>query len=200
MPKHFSVPGLPELDHSQVYAVRTVLQTPISLIEGPPGTGKTVTSASIIYHLAKMNPGQVLVCAPSDVAVDQLTERIHITGLKVVRLTANSGEILGSTIAFLTLHQQVANVTTDKSITLKNNQDEPSGNNEKKCLKTLIGRCEEEILSAADVICCTCVGAGDPRLSKLKFPTVVIDDATQATEPGMDWLCFHCIDFDLFIF
>jgi hypothetical protein len=38
-------------------------------------TGKTVTSASIVYHLSKMNPGQVLVSAPSNVAVDQLTEK-----------------------------------------------------------------------------------------------------------------------------
>jgi regulator of nonsense transcripts 1 len=36
----------------------------------------------------------------------------------------------------------------------------------------------------AEVICCTCVGAGDPRLSKLKFKTVLIDEATQAAEPG----------------
>ncbi|RUS20188.1 AAA domain-containing protein, partial [Endogone sp. FLAS-F59071] len=35
----------------------------------------------------------------------------------------------------------------------------------------------------ADVICCTCVGAGDPRLSKFKFRTVLIDEATQSTEP-----------------
>ncbi|KAG6825384.1 ATP-dependent helicase NAM7, partial [Arthromyces matolae] len=83
MPKRFSAPGLPELNHSQMYAVKSVLQKPLSLIQGPPGTGKTVTSASIVYHLAKMNPGQVLVCAPSNVAVDQLTEKIHITGLKV---------------------------------------------------------------------------------------------------------------------
>lgn len=40
--------------------------------QGPPGTGKTVTSASIVYHLAKQNMGQVLVCAPSNVAVDQV--------------------------------------------------------------------------------------------------------------------------------
>ncbi|KAJ7073926.1 RNA helicase-domain-containing protein [Mycena amicta] len=86
MPKRFSAPGLPELNHSQMYAVKSVLQKPISLIQGPPGTGKTVTSASIVYHLAKMNPGQVLVCAPSNVAVDQLTEKIHSTGLKVCQL------------------------------------------------------------------------------------------------------------------
>ncbi|CAL1705459.1 unnamed protein product [Somion occarium] len=186
MPKRFSAPGLPELNHSQMYAVKSVLQKPISLIQGPPGTGKTVTSASIVYHLAKMNPGQVLVCAPSNVAVDQLTEKIHATGLKVVRLTAKSREALDSSISFLTLHQQVANNTThvelQKLIQLKNEQGELSSNDERK-YKALIRQCEKEILSAADVICCTCVGAGDPRLSKLKFRTVLIDEATQAAEP-----------------
>ncbi|THH20883.1 hypothetical protein EW146_g550 [Bondarzewia mesenterica] len=186
MPKRFSAPGLPELNHSQMYAVKSVLQKPISLIQGPPGTGKTVTSASIVYHLAKMNPGQVLVCAPSNVAVDQLTEKIHATGLKVVRLTAKSREALDSSVSFLTLHQQVANNTThvelQKLIQLKNEQGELSSNDERK-YKTLIRQCEKEILSAADVICCTCVGAGDPRLSKLKFRTVLIDEATQAAEP-----------------
>ncbi|RDB22295.1 Regulator of nonsense transcripts 1 [Hypsizygus marmoreus] len=186
MPKRFSAPGLPELNHSQMYAVKSVLQKPISLIQGPPGTGKTVTSASIVYHLAKMNPGQVLVCAPSNVAVDQLTEKIHATGLKVVRLTAKSREALDSSVAFLTLHQQVANSTThvelQKLIMLKTEQGELSSNDERK-YKTLIRQCEKEILGAADVICCTCVGAGDPRLSKLKFRTVLIDEATQAAEP-----------------
>ncbi|KAM5538133.1 hypothetical protein V8D89_008330 [Ganoderma adspersum] len=185
-PKRFSAPGLPELNHSQMYAVKSVLQKPLSLIQGPPGTGKTVTSASIVYHLAKMNPGQVLVCAPSNVAVDQLTEKIHATGLKVVRLSAKSREALDSSVSFLTLHQQVANNTThvelQKLIQLKNEQGELSSNDERK-YKALIRQCEKEILGAADVICCTCVGAGDPRLSKLKFRTVLIDEATQAAEP-----------------
>ena len=192
MPKRFTAPGLPELNHSQMYAVKSVLQKPISLIQGPPGTGKTVTSASIVYHLAKMNPGQVLVCAPSNVAVDQLTEKMHATGLKVVRLTAKSREALDSSVAFLTLHHQVANNTThvelQKLIQLKNEQGELSSNDERK-YKSLIRQCEKEILLAAEVICCTCVGAGDPRLSKLKFKTVLIDEATQAAEPGMHSPC-----------
>lgn len=33
------------------------------------------------------------------------------------------------------------------------------------------------------MICCTCAGAGDPRIAKLSFSTVLIDEATQATEP-----------------
>ena len=80
MPEKHSVPGLPELNGSQINAVKSVLQKALSLTRGPPGTGKTVTSATIIYHLAKINGGQVLVCAPSNVAVDQLCERIHKTG------------------------------------------------------------------------------------------------------------------------
>ena len=63
--------------------MKAVLQRPLSLIQGPPGTGKTVTSAAIVYHLARQDQGQVLVCAPSNVAVDQLAEKISATGLKV---------------------------------------------------------------------------------------------------------------------
>lgn len=83
LPKKYSAPGLPELNPSQILAVKTCLQRSLTLIQGPPGTGKTVTSASIVYQLVKQNIGQVLVCAPSNVAVDQLTEKIHQTGLKV---------------------------------------------------------------------------------------------------------------------
>ncbi|KAI8069164.1 RNA helicase-domain-containing protein [Gongronella butleri] len=186
MPKRFSVPNLPELNHSQVYAVKSVLQKPLSLIQGPPGTGKTVTSASIVYHLAKMNPGQVLVCAPSNVAVDQLAEKIHTTGLKVVRVTAKSREALDSPISFLTLHEQVhnndTNVELQKLIQLKQEQGELSAQDENK-YRALKRRCEKEILQAADVICCTNAGAGDPRVSKHKFRTVLIDEATQSSEP-----------------
>ena len=63
--------------------MKHALQRPLSLIQGPPGTGKTVTSATIIYQLVKLHGGPVLVCAPSNTAVDQLTEKIHKTGLKV---------------------------------------------------------------------------------------------------------------------
>jgi len=188
MPKRFSAPGLPELNHSQVLAVRSVLEKPLSLIQGPPGTGKTVTSASIVYQLAKQNQGQVLVCAPSNVAVDQLTEKIHATGLKVVRLCAKSREAVSSPVEFLTLHYQVKHLDTpDKSELqklqqLKDEQGELSSVDEKR-YKTLKRQAEREILQNADVICCTCVGAGDPRVTSLRFREVLIDESTQATEP-----------------
>jgi len=130
-----------------------------------------------------MNPGQVLVSAPSNVAVDQLTEKIHQTGLKVVRVTAKSREALESSVSFLTLHAQVANSDThpelQKLIQLKHDQGELSSSDERK-FKALTRAVEKEILSNADVICATCVGCGDPRLKNLKFRTVLIDEATQA--------------------
>ena len=61
VPARLSVPGLPELNHSQLAALKAVLQRPLSLIQGPPGTGKSVTSASLVYHLAKQNMGQVSI-------------------------------------------------------------------------------------------------------------------------------------------
>ncbi|RKP11444.1 hypothetical protein BJ684DRAFT_12914, partial [Piptocephalis cylindrospora] len=186
LPKRFSAPNLPALNHSQQLAVKSVLQKPISLIQGPPGTGKTVTSATVVYHLAKMNPGHVLVVAPSNVAVDQLAEKIHRTGLRVVRMTAKSREALDSPVSFLTLHELVQHADThrelQKLIRLKADQGELSRSDEAR-FKAARRVCEQEILQHAEVILCTCVGAGDPRLSRLRFRTVLIDEATQATEP-----------------
>lgn len=50
-------------------------------------------------------------------------------------------------------------------------------------LKRLTAKAEQEILRNAQVICCTCVGAGDSRLRSFKFKRVLIDESTQATEP-----------------
>ena len=186
LPREFRAPGLPDLNHSQITAIKTVLTTPLSLIQGPPGTGKTVTSATIIYHLAKESEQPVLVCAPSNVAVDQLCERIHRTGLKVVRLTAKSREDVESSVSFLALHEQVrmndSNVELTKLTQLKNELGELSSQDEKK-FKQLTRAAEREILNNADVVCCTCVGAGDPRLAKMKFRNVLIDESTQSAEP-----------------
>ncbi|XP_050293882.1 regulator of nonsense transcripts 1 [Anthonomus grandis grandis] len=186
LPKHFSAPNLPDLNRSQVYAVKHALQRPLSLIQGPPGTGKTVTSATIVYQLVKQNGGPVLVCAPSNTAVDQLTEKIHKTDLKVVRLCAKSREAIDSPVSFLALHNQIrkmeGNTELQKLQQLKDETGELSSVDEKR-YRMLKKLAEKELLEAADVICCTCVGAGDPRLVRLKFHSILIDESMQATEP-----------------
>ncbi|KAI9298215.1 hypothetical protein K502DRAFT_336765 [Neoconidiobolus thromboides FSU 785] len=147
IPKKFQAKNLPELNHSQINAVKCVLQKPLSLIQGPPGT-------------AKLSNEQILVCAPSNVAVDQLAEKIHKTGLKVVRVCAKSREELYSPISFLTLHEQL-----QKLILLKAEQGELSSSDERK-YRALRKSVEQQILRNCDVILATC----------MRFPT-------QATEP-----------------
>ncbi|EPY79917.1 regulator of nonsense transcripts 1 [Camelus ferus] len=131
LPKRFTAQGLPDLNHSQVYAVKTVLQRPLSLIQGPPGTGKTVTSATIVYHLARQGNG-----------MPELQ--------KLQQLKDETGELSSA---------------------------------DEKRYRALKRTAERELLMNADVICCTCVGAGDPRLAKMQFRSILIDESTQATEP-----------------
>ncbi|XP_028912437.1 regulator of nonsense transcripts 1-like isoform X2 [Ornithorhynchus anatinus] len=131
LPKRFTAQGLPDLNHSQVYAVKTVLQRPLSLIQGPPGTGKTVTSATVVYHLARQGNG-----------MPELQ--------KLQQLKDETGELSSA---------------------------------DEKRYRALKRTAEREILMNTDVICCTCVGAGDPRLAKLQFRSILIDESTQATEP-----------------
>jgi regulator of nonsense transcripts 1 len=180
----FTVPGLPPLNESQIEAVAAVLQRPMSLIQGPPGTGKTVTSATLVYHLTKQNMGQVLVTAPSNVAVDQLTEKIAATGLRVVRLASKTREATSSSVDNLCLHVMVPQAAGDEFSKLQRLKDEIGELSERdqKKYRSLRNRTEREILQAADVICCTCVGAGDPRLKNFRFRQVLIDEATQAIE------------------
>mmetsp|Transcript_30769 Transcript_30769/g.65143 ORF Transcript_30769/g.65143 Transcript_30769/m.65143 type:complete len:1081 (-) Transcript_30769:323-3565(-) len=188
LPRHFTAPNLPQLNHSQTYAVKKSMQSPLNLIQGPPGTGKTVTSATIVHHMTRQNQGQVLVCAPSNIAVDQLAEKLHRTGLKVVRLSAKSREAVASRVDYLTLHHQVRHLDTpdhqelQKLIALKEELGELSHVDEKK-FKQLQNSTERELLQAADVICTTCVGAGDPRLQNFRFKQVLCDESTQSTEP-----------------
>ena len=109
-PEKLEIPGLPRLNFYQQEAVRRALVEPLCLIQGPPGTGKTVTSASIVYHLVKQTKKQVLVCAPSNVVVDMLAQRIHQTGIKVLRFCSKSRESVSSDVEELTLHYKLRNM------------------------------------------------------------------------------------------
>lgn len=64
------------LNGSQKDAVRFALENQVSVIHGPPGTGKTYTVVEIVRQL--VNKGErVLVCGPSNISVDNVLERLH---------------------------------------------------------------------------------------------------------------------------
>mmetsp|Transcript_20073 Transcript_20073/g.43547 ORF Transcript_20073/g.43547 Transcript_20073/m.43547 type:complete len:1062 (+) Transcript_20073:135-3320(+) len=67
-----------KLDNSQREAVVMALDSnsPINLIHGPPGTGKTTTVAELIRCAVHYKGWKVLVTAPSNVAVDNVLERV----------------------------------------------------------------------------------------------------------------------------
>ena len=74
------------LNQDQMNAIRRCLEPgPLfSLIQGPPGTGKTSTLVGLLTALLAGASGQVqvgarvLVCAPSNAAVDELAKRVSI--------------------------------------------------------------------------------------------------------------------------
>jgi regulator of nonsense transcripts 1 len=143
-----------------------------------------------------------LVTAPSNVAVDQLVEKIHLAGLNVVRLTSKTRETVSTHVEYLCLHKMVpdANPEVKKLMQLRDEMGTLSDSDQRRFLR-LQRETELDILNLADVICCTCATAGDSRLlerskrrkkkkngtikkgPRRRFQQVLIDEATQATEP-----------------
>jgi len=83
-----------------------------------------------------------LVCAPSNIAVDQLTDKINGTGLKVVRLCARSRESISSNVDYLSLHEQVkhlkkGNYARMQELMLRKEEQGELNENDEKKLKEL---------------------------------------------------------------
>src|SRR5690606_1354888 len=57
----------------------------VAFIHGPPGTGKTTTLVQAIRYTIKAEK-QVLVCAPSNAAVDLLVDKLSEQGLQALRI------------------------------------------------------------------------------------------------------------------
>src|SRR5579883_2533906 len=57
----------------------------VALVHGPPGTGKTTVLVEVIRQAAARGE-RILATAPSNIAVDNMLEKLHETGLRIVRL------------------------------------------------------------------------------------------------------------------
>lgn len=224
-----------ELNSSQKEAVEKALRAQdFYLIQGPPGTGKTMTAIEIINQAIDRDE-TVLATADSNIAVDNLVQRLAASGTGVVRV----GHPLRVTPVLRehTLDYQVlehsdykqAQDLRDKVGDLLDKQDDcihPSGrwrrgmsNKQiKEKAKTnssfrgvppekikgmaewldlqdkideyfnKINRLEEkavdDLIKNADVVCATNSTSGSELMNNRKFDLIVIDEATQATEPG----------------
>ena len=76
----------PWLNRSQEKAVNKVLGAKqVSIVHGPPGTGKTTTLVEAIYETLHRE-NQVIVCAQSNTAVDCISEKLVDRGINVLRI------------------------------------------------------------------------------------------------------------------
>lgn len=207
---HTGLPSFtaPALNASQQAAVDKILAAnDLAIVHGPPGTGKTTTLVQAIKALIKQDRQQILVVAPSNTAVDLLSEKLSDEGLNVLRV-GNPARVSERLMA-LTLDSKVSEHSSMKEIgKLKKQANEfrnmahkykrNFGKAERDQRKALFDEARnimkqvdkteqyiiDDLISKAQVITATLVGANHYTVKHLTYHTVVIDEAGQALEPA----------------
>ncbi|MFZ6010008.1 MAG: AAA domain-containing protein, partial [Bacteroidota bacterium] len=178
----------------------------VGFIHGPPGTGKTTTLVQAIKYVAKSEK-QVLVCAPSNAAVDLLVDKLSELGLNTLRIghparvtEQTLSKTLDAKIAshpsyqeLRALRKKMEQVRAAASKFKRNygyheKEQRRQLKQEAKLLKSDADLLEfyivNDLLQNSEAICCTLVGSSHPVLRGKKFNTVFIDEAAQALEPA----------------
>jgi superfamily I DNA and/or RNA helicase len=195
------------LNASQQAAISRILSAEdLAIVHGPPGTGKTTTLVQAIRSLVR-EEGQVLVVAPSNAAVDLLSEKLADQGLNVLRV-GNPARV-SERLMSLTLDSKMAAHTGMKDIkkmkkqaneyrSMAHKYKRNFGKAEREQRKALFEEAHkiikevekteqyiiDNLISQAQVITATLVGANHYTVRHLKYRTVVIDEAGQALEPA----------------
>jgi len=196
------------LNASQQQAVRFALSArDLAIVHGPPGTGKTTAVVEIIRQ-AVQRGSKVLACAPSNLAVDNLLERLLADGERALRL-GHPARVL-PTLREHTLDVQVdehadsrqARKLTKEAFALFRQagkymraRPEPGARQqmrqEARALladaRRLEGFAVQRILDGATVLCATLTGLHNDVLGQRTFDLAVIDEAAQTTEAAC-WL------------
>lgn len=191
------------LDASQLAAVAHALAAPeLALIHGPPGTGKTTAVVEVIRRAVAAG-GRVLACAPSNVAVDNLAERLVAAGLRIVRigqpvrvLPAVVEHTLAVQVAAAPEQRLLRDVRRDLGEQQRRLQRAPRS--ERRAQRDELRRLRREqrqleqaivqgLLDTAQVVLATATGAADQSLGDRTFDLVVLDEAAQALE-AQSWI------------
>lgn len=209
-PQTSNLQGISDLNESQNKALQKVLTShDVAIIHGPPGTGKTTTLVQAIKQTVKLEK-QVLVCAPSNAAIDLLVEKLSEQGLNVVRI-GHPARVTEQSLS-KTLDARIANhdhfkelralrkkmeQVRSQAFKFKRNfghaerQERNLLKQEAKALKADADVLEfyiiNDILNTSDVVACTLVGSSHPMLRGKRYKTVFIDEAAQALEPAF-WI------------
>lgn len=202
------LPSIATLNASQLAAVQQVLAAnELAIVHGPPGTGKTTTLVQAIKAIIDRDKQQVLVVAASNAAVDLLSEKLMNEGLNVVRV-GNPARVNEDQLA-LTLDNKMQAHPQNKEIRRMKKQareyrdmahkyKRSFGYAEREQRKALFAEARnisveverteqyivDDVLSRAQVITATLVGANHYSVRSLQYGTVVIDEAAQALEPA----------------
>jgi regulator of nonsense transcripts 1 len=177
---------------SQEDAIVWALQRRISLIRGPPGTGKTKVAALLIATALRLQhdetkPPRVLAVTHSNGAADVLLEALLQMGVPAVRLgrpASVSPNVQHRTVIAMSermpqvvrLRQQASDMTLDS-------QERSSAAFE---LRHMTLDVQQMIVRTAPVVVCSCIGAHQLlENNNTAFPVVVLDEAAQTTEPAL---------------
>ncbi|HVC93354.1 MAG TPA: IGHMBP2 family helicase [Pirellulales bacterium] len=193
------------LNAVQREAVRFALSArDLALIHGPPGTGKTTTVVELIRRAVRRGQ-KVLACAPSNVAVDNMLERLLAADERAVRLGHPARvlpELRAHTLDLLVEEHrdvQLANKLVKQALALfrmagryTRAKPEPGARRQTReearsllaDARRLENQAVAQILDTAHVVCATTTGLDDELLCERRFDLAVIDEACQATEPN----------------